>query len=1130
MKMMTKTTMTTTKKKNVSKFQSTRNDGKSESTKHFKKNSRVSDFNLIDNDADDDVLICSLINDKKKVVEVESDFEEEEEEEEKICDELEFRSSKDIVWANAYPYTWWPGWIRRRYRGKVLVSFFKCERTLWFREPEIFCFENNFEEMMSKINEKKLHPDAIACGLAKFGRRLLLEFTCMCKDDLQDTKERQSKIEVKKVFEPVEALDFVYKTAVSPTFDDEDSVRVIRAAAQVNAFRRYAFVERDWVYGETMRINEIIGDAEAEADRKSTCSEDEHASSLSEEVEFSDDDDEEDNHTEFVGKMTSGSVISKKTRKEPLEQHDFTQRSQITTIEVFQPVEALACVLRIAVSPWVNDVDTDNVIRVVAQINTFRQHAFIKRDWIYRETMRLTETTDEPEGDMKRTSSEDDQISTVAHHVRFPDEEEHHHSLCVERLKDGSGICNKTIEKPLHDVLYHLYCLALDPFYSGTERHEGEKLDANILRFRDLVYQNVDLSCCLKHPSYRDNVAEAYNLPKVSSVSPLNNFVADVVMEENIGVANGNRTSESQLLSNIWSKKASFEEMIENVKVGSRMSNVEDSVEPVCRLQRKTLGCSYVSETNKKQKTEGMKVSCSTSTVEDLDVAGLSRDISECNWEFDSNKTQKGKDVKVSTVESRDVVNLFRDTPDSESVISESNKRKQTDDGKVLCSISNVVGGDVVGLPKITSHRNGESESNKRQNISTFDDLPKITSHRNGKFESNKRQKISTFESVLPFRERSAQILHGDSSATPKDDRHKYKPSSQVLIGHLVTEADIDSRAADPKVELRPNRKVASIPSKAMREDIVHPPWQDGIGIASSQSHNSVNKIDWHPSVGASVDLGNKELSMGIVSRGSSKGNGRFNKHTIDTSTKTQQVKTLYSDPLLAESPASSGPAQAQCSQTHAHAEHPTSLHMKFPKDFKLPSKDELVKKFRPFGPLDYLKTNVFFYTGSAQVVFHRHLDAEAACQYAKRKKIFLGEADIRFWIVRHEHSRKGTHNISTPTSLPKVASLVPNLKSSLRVPNVQGEKTGRKHVHVKFLPDDQDLSSVAMKTKIGVLTASDSCEYSKVASPDISPQMIMLLEKCDQLVNKIKDGLGLQSFYSLFTHSHFDSAKFDDG
>ncbi|KAH7547676.1 hypothetical protein JRO89_XS14G0001300 [Xanthoceras sorbifolium] len=81
------------------------------------------------------------------------------------------------------------------------------------------------------------------------------------------------------------------------------------------------------------------------------------------------------------------------------------------------------------------------------------------------------------------------------------------------------------------------------------------------------------------------------------------------------------------------------------------------------------------------------------------------------------------------------------------------------------------------------------------------------------------------------------------------------------------------------------------------------------------------------------------------------------------------------------------------------------SLFMKFPVNYSLPSKEELVKKFSPFGKVDYVSTKVYFYTGTARVVFLHQLDAEAAYQYAKRKKIF-GEVKVRFWLDPFEHKR----------------------------------------------------------------------------------------------------------------------------
>lgn len=86
-----------------------------------------------------------------------------------------------------------------------------------------------------------------------------------------------------------------------------------------------------------------------------------------------------------------------------------------------------------------------------------------------------------------------------------------------------------------------------------------------------------------------------------------------------------------------------------------------------------------------------------------------------------------------------------------------------------------------------------------------------------------------------------------------------------------------------------------------------------------------------------------------------------------------------------------------------------TSLHMKFPKDFKLPSKEELVKKFSPFGTVDSLRTKISSYTGAAQVVFLHPTDAMAACQYAKKERVLFGEANIRFWLDPLEHKRRGT-------------------------------------------------------------------------------------------------------------------------
>ncbi|RHN65490.1 hypothetical protein MtrunA17_Chr3g0080441 [Medicago truncatula] len=86
-------------------------------------------------------------------------------------------------------------------------------------------------------------------------------------------------------------------------------------------------------------------------------------------------------------------------------------------------------------------------------------------------------------------------------------------------------------------------------------------------------------------------------------------------------------------------------------------------------------------------------------------------------------------------------------------------------------------------------------------------------------------------------------------------------------------------------------------------------------------------------------------------------------------------------------------------------------LNMKFPKNFNLPSKEHLIKKFSVFGTVDSSNTRVFCYTGSARVAFFKESDAVAAYQFAKRKVQF-GEANIRFWLDPFEHKRRKLKNL----------------------------------------------------------------------------------------------------------------------
>ncbi|KAJ0103400.1 hypothetical protein Patl1_05760 [Pistacia atlantica] len=119
------------------------------------------------------------------------------------------------------------------------------------------------------------------------------------------------------------------------------------------------------------------------------------------------------------------------------------------------------------------------------------------------------------------------------------------------------------------------------------------------------------------------------------------------------------------------------------------------------------------------------------------------------------------------------------------------------------------------------------------------------------------------------------------------------------------------------------------------------------------------------------------------------------------------------------------------------------TLHMKFPKDYNLPSKEELVRKFSLFGRVDPLSTKVYSYTGSARVGFLNQLDAVAAYQYAKRKKNIFAKQNVKFWLDPFDDKRGYKRLLTSPES---------NLKSCLKKSKQLEEEDKRSPRKVRFL------------------------------------------------------------------------------
>jgi len=125
-----------------------------------------------------------------------------------------------------------------------------------------------------------------------------------------------------------------------------------------------------------------------------------------------------------------------------------------------------------------------------------------------------------------------------------------------------------------------------------------------------------------------------------------------------------------------------------------------------------------------------------------------------------------------------------------------------------------------------------------------------------------------------------------------------------------------------------------------------------------------------------------------------------------------------------------------------------TFLNMKFPKNFNLPSKEQLIKKFSVFGSVDSSNTSVFCYTGSAQVAFFEESDAVAAYQYAKRK-VWFGDAGIRFWLDPFEHKRRKLKHLYHVHPSAKLTGSP--LKSCLKKSNSLKPENRKKHYRVRF-------------------------------------------------------------------------------
>ncbi|KAK9156548.1 hypothetical protein Scep_003122 [Stephania cephalantha] len=717
--------------------------------------------------------------------------------------------------------------------------------------------------------------------------------------------------------------------------------------------------------------------------------------------------------------------------------------------KVFEPVQALGFVRSVAKSPWVDGVEALSAVRYGAQVNAFKSYISIERDWMYFQTMRLSDCDgaddDIAEADFGTSiemqynhSSDDGKVQLMSQEAEILNASQiDKHNLFLEQMEDDSGMCKAKEEEQLSEILTHLRCLALDPFYTGTSDPRLENsisMHQKILKFRYLVYEsNVDYVPVklTRHRGYKVKGGIKSEMSRANLV--LDGSIADVTLvEEKVDFSSGDNkihTDESQVLPEVLDGSNA-------VVDGSR-------------------------EDGKADRT----------------------------------------------------LNYLKELPAVETIVEDpTTQGKRTTDINDELQIKNaqkVFGPDTVLQPYETMNKIGDK---------------------------NDKKNYLRVESVS-FPGDAAVETQVISSDTKNFDNHGF----EFLAGTQEVHATVphyymygpDGRNTEMKADFSLNH-VLNASSKEVVEDVMNCDNSDGsqsnITTKSCQSSHSDDLFRSHPRNESSSVANTAKRSTGLEIASEDKPDGKsrpIQSSASDSFVDLQQdkrqhsLKRLYSSPLTSSS-ISSAYSNSQSPKTNSHSECPTVLHMKFPKDFELPSKEDLLKHFRQFGPLDPVKTKVFFYTGSAQVVFLHRLDAEAAYQYAKRKKIFYGRANVRFWI-RPSENLAGATKFPVPVSVSSTASSTSSLQSCLKMSNSEDQNTKRKLQNVRFTTETPINSSSDAMRSSGTFTPSASGGFDGEVVRDISEPLLVLLERCHQQMCTLREVLGLQSYYSMFTHANLE-------
>ncbi|KAF8398175.1 hypothetical protein HHK36_017101 [Tetracentron sinense] len=1038
-------------------------------------------------------------DDDSRVLEEETEFEPSKESEVVVVENesvgIRRFETGDVVWAKAFPHTWWPGLVFRKGPRGVSVSFFDCKRIRCFRESEICSFEENFQKLSKKFESRM--SGALDCALDVLGCRVSLGLMCSCQISMEDVTggsptladqpSVEQIIEVKKAFQPMVALDFVRRMAVSPWVEDAETVSVSKAAAHVNAFRRFVFIKQDWIYQETMRLSESHSASEdSEALMSSTDPEMKSQSSSGNGIlntmtrESGSSEEHEDKHEVFSKKVERDLAVCMTNR---LDCSDSISNEEVESLSEDQTeyIGELSASMATTLETKEQNQDSVDLAHKECKVGGFVTNIVT----LSSEKLNSTSAGIAVHGhntSLLRTGSKDLQLPI------FSSMKSRDRSMARNVLpKQSNG-------QSLHKVLGHLYCLALDPLYSRTDGFKS--VQRKLLKFRTLSYQNIPDLSSINFSLHKANEAQV-----LSHVGDDNDV--ETQPSDKVDVAATIIDDEGQRAENIGSLMSSMGCPGDSFNLKRRLR--QPIVSNHSFKLRKTQHSSSVHGADACfRKTRSVKAQLiNDSSTEPLVKSSARAYLS---------KESKAQSLpEVLTHLCCLALDPFYSGPQSSQFICQnsldifySGVESSASVCRRILKYRDLVYQDIRDLAPVNSlseHEN-EVEITKVKEIPGFDSASHLCS-------------VATTTET----EENVGIVNYDEThrCHVPEDTIKIQPCDNIRN---------KDRREDEKVECS---------LSCMQEHFaVEPVFKDAMEAHSEAireslllSHHSDNHMKIDPNNKAG---GTSKMSMETNSKNSD-GKKLRQLATSDSTLKLRNAEYLFPLTRIYVSPlsttrglVSTSNAQSQGSERNSSSVVPTSLHMKFPKNFNLPSKDELVKKFSPFGPVDYSRTRVFFYTGSAQVAFVHQLDAVAAFQYV-RKRILFGGANVRFWLDRYEHARRGTNNSPSLLSLSKLGPLAFNPKSCLKTSSHGKEDQGKLH-KVKFLTRSQvSTLSATVKRNDRPFSISDSpCKFGEDVGPDISLQMMVLLEKCNQLVCEIKDSLGLQLYYSMYPNTCLDS------